>query len=353
MGSYSSPGSLFYKPDLGASGSLEKAAFDAGLDAADAAIAAKANAASTTSSLAAINSLLVKNDGTVNPNNLLYNGNFEDWSVLTGDINGAPDSWTGIGANIAIDRVASPVKISTYSMRITRQGTDCYVYQNIATEAGITYWRGRTVTLGCWVYAPAGSTADLWIQTGGTGITGKGSAVHPADGAWHWLMVTHTVNSDATVIECRLRVSTTNKAVYFDGAMAVEGESSFAFNSKPAQEGTWINYSAISTITGWSSYTSKVIYYKRMGHIIFVVFSLVGPGNGVTQCTFTLPFTSSAPGFYIGMIAAQNDGGAYTSGMSQIGNGVTTVSLYRDPNATAWSGTGTRAAQGSLWYVAA
>lgn len=53
----------------------------------------------------------------------------------------------------------------------------------------------------------------------------------------------------------------------------------------------WTDYSATSTIVGWSSFTTKQIRYKIVGKQIFVYFYLAGTSNSV-NVTFTLPNNS-------------------------------------------------------------
>src|SRR5205814_10418940 len=52
----------------------------------------------------------------------------------------------------------------------------------------------------------------------------------------------------------------------------------------------WMDYSATSTIVVWTSFTSKLIFYKKIGKDVFVQFELTGTSNATTS-TFTLPFT--------------------------------------------------------------
>lgn len=55
----------------------------------------------------------------------------------------------------------------------------------------------------------------------------------------------------------------------------------------------WTDYSATSSITGWTSFTTKKIYYKRLGKLVFIWFDLRGISNS-TAVSFTLPQTNAA-----------------------------------------------------------
>jgi len=55
----------------------------------------------------------------------------------------------------------------------------------------------------------------------------------------------------------------------------------------------WIDYSAISTIIGWSAYTTKTLKYVVIGKMLFVQYNILGTSNSSTT-SFTLPFSSPA-----------------------------------------------------------
>ena len=54
----------------------------------------------------------------------------------------------------------------------------------------------------------------------------------------------------------------------------------------------WVDYSATSTIVGWSSFTTKIIKYRVVGKQVFVIFDLEGTSNSASAPTFTLPYSA-------------------------------------------------------------
>jgi hypothetical protein len=50
----------------------------------------------------------------------------------------------------------------------------------------------------------------------------------------------------------------------------------------------WTDHSGSSTITGWGSYTTKEIFYKKVGNLVHVQYRIEGVGSG-TSISFTLP----------------------------------------------------------------
>lgn len=153
-------------------------------------------------------------------NNLLKGGSFESWSA--GAAGAAPDGWTaGIPANC--NREATIIRIGEYSVKLTKTNGNWYLYQTPVTPIDAdtnTYWRGRTVTLGCWVYCDTASTARLRIYDA---IGATASSDHTGGSSWEWLTVTRTIDAAATYIQAILDIVTNNTDAYFDGAVLVEG----------------------------------------------------------------------------------------------------------------------------------
>jgi len=174
---------------------------------------------------------LVGGDGTTNPTNLLTNGNFELWSAGTSS---APDGWTLGGASASVAREGTIIKTGTYSAALTRSGTDCYIYQQIHAEKGIDYWKGKTITFGCWMYATVADRVGMYI-TGGTGNTF--SSRQSGSSTWEWITVSRVIPSNATYIQLHLNIQGGDTTAYFDGVIAVEGAMPYAFSPKPLPRG--------------------------------------------------------------------------------------------------------------------
>ena len=116
------------------------------------------------------------------------------------------------------------------------------------------------------------------------------------------------------------------------------------------------DYSSLSTITGFSAYTTKQIYYMTLGKLVFVKFNLVGTSN-TTTLNFTLPFTASSVTFNVGEVRVEDNGVFQTGpGMWSLNGSSTTLSVWltwQGSGGTAWTASGTKAAQGSFMYWAA
>ena len=171
-----------------------------------------------------------------NPTNLITNGDFELWSA---GASAAPDGWiyNGAGGNVA--RESTIVKIGTYSTKLTRGGVDSQIYNDTFVNIkGLVYWRGRTITFGCWVYATVANRACLRIYDPESGVVY--SPYHTGNSTWQWLNVSSTINISASSVSLSCFVSTGDTSAYFDGAMLLEGSCAFAFADKPVDSSGFI-----------------------------------------------------------------------------------------------------------------
>lgn len=107
----------------------------------------------------------------------------------------------------------------------------------------------------------------------------------------------------------------------------------------------WTDYSNISTITGWSSFTVKEIFYKKMGRFVVVQWRLNGTSNA-TAANFTLPYTVTDT-VYI-PIATRDNSGVRTIGIANPTG--TTAYLFKDPTLAGWTAAGTKEAAGQFWF---
>lgn len=167
-------------------------------------------------------------DGSVGLSNFLRNGSFELWGNGTSV---APEGFTFAGAGGTIARESTTFKHGLYSAKIIRAGANCFLYNATAhLPVGITYYKGRVVTLSAWVYASVASVARLILSDG---VGSSYSSYHTGNSTWQLLSVTRTINASATKIQPECTVDTSNATCYFDGMMCVEGSSIFASTPNP------------------------------------------------------------------------------------------------------------------------
>jgi hypothetical protein len=113
----------------------------------------------------------------------------------------------------------------------------------------------------------------------------------------------------------------------------------------------WTSYAGISTITGWASFSTKHLKYKKVGKTVFVQFWLDGVSGGTdgTVATFTLPFTVSANASISTVLRIMNNG-TYAVGTLTMGSGGSQVSIYPQIAGGNWIASGTKRALGEFWY---
>ena len=113
-------------------------------------------------------------------------------------------------------------------------------------------------------------------------------------------------------------------------------------------ETAWTDYSATSTIVGWSSFTTKQIYYKDIGKTRFVTFILYGTSNS-TSVTFTVPSASSNTVATNNGIRVIDNGTEGPIGLMGLSENSSTVTCYRSQLA-AWTSSGVKLVSGQFTY---
>jgi hypothetical protein len=110
----------------------------------------------------------------------------------------------------------------------------------------------------------------------------------------------------------------------------------------------WTDYSSLSDIVGWASYTVKQIFYKKVGKLVFVTFRIVGASNS-TAVTFSLPFTNGGGvNVYNTHLGIDTAGSRATYGSLTAGSNIYIV--YGTIAAGNWATSGNKFALGQFWY---
>lgn len=110
--------------------------------------------------------------------------------------------------------------------------------------------------------------------------------------------------------------------------------------------GTWVDYSATSTIVGWSSFTTKIIKYRVIDKQLFCLFYLEGTSNSVNT-TFTLPNNSLTYNELAGRYA---NNGAVTAGYIRITNASNVMTFLSSIISLTWTASGTKSISGQFFY---
>ena len=111
----------------------------------------------------------------------------------------------------------------------------------------------------------------------------------------------------------------------------------------------WTDISGTSTIVGWSSFTTKLIQYKRIGKLVFVKYELVGTSNSVLA-DFTLPFTNNSQVDVEAACLIRDNGSAFAMSRANMPASDTRMFCYPTPAAGNWTNTGTKDCRGQFFF---
>ena len=153
--------------------------------------------------------------------------------------------------------------------------------------------------------------------------------------------------------------------IYFgdDGDVTAEsfmwndGDSKFELTDDIKIDGdvyttSWTTYGGTSTIVGWTSNTSTLINYKKMGNLVFIQFYIDGVSDA-TNVTFTLPFTqinTNGIELKVAIQVGDNSTQSTTSGLLTLSPNSAMVSCFLDMAGASWTASNNKRVQGQFWY---
>jgi hypothetical protein len=161
--------------------------------------------------------------------NYTFNGNLEIWG---GGVSALPTGWSQSNFTAPTRYTANPV-IGAACVQLSYPGANVQAlfYQDIATiYPPVSYWVGRTITFGAWLFAQEGNTVFVGITDDVN--TTYSSVFVPDDNAWHFLTVTHTVAGGALrVLPVVSALGPTATTIFIDGLTVVDGSGCTGFTS--------------------------------------------------------------------------------------------------------------------------
>jgi len=108
----------------------------------------------------------------------------------------------------------------------------------------------------------------------------------------------------------------------------------------------WVDYSATSTVVGWSSLPTKIIKYRIIGKQVFVIFSLDGTSNN-TATTFTLPNNALTGNELAGRFV---NNGALAAGYTRVNTNSNIITLLPLISSATWTASGNKVVTGQFFY---
>lgn len=113
---------------------------------------------------------------------------------------------------------------------------------------------------------------------------------------------------------------------------------------------SFTDYSSISQIIGWASFTTQQIYYMKIGKLVIVEVALIGTSDN-TRTNFTVPYAPlTVP---CNPVVKVVDGGTNNFGHINLPAGSVTGTCFPDSSTTvaSWIATGTKTVRGTLMYI--
>jgi len=140
----------------------------------------------------------------------LPNPDFEVWSGAL------PDGWSSFG-NGTYTKETTIVKSGSQSIKLVASATNTNsLYQLIHLKTGISFWQGKTISLGVWVYSSTAASAFISIADG---VGETLSSFHSGSSAWEFLTVTRTIDVNATFVKLHTVRCSNSDTTYADGAI--------------------------------------------------------------------------------------------------------------------------------------
>jgi len=178
--------------------------------------------------------------------------NFTDWV-----------KWAQSGSTATLAKETTIVKEGSSSAKLTVVGAYAALYQDSSKLTGshpITYYQGKTIRIGAWVYATVAREACLQIiGDGGTWSDYYRLDYHSGSG-WEYLISTRKIPDNVTSLRVGLLISDDSTAYVdsFDADIVVDGAGTFDSTTKGLFLPSRVGGTIINLDYGSPIYTSAV-----------------------------------------------------------------------------------------------
>lgn len=194
----------------------------------------------------------------------------------------------------------------------------------------------------------SGGTTGATGATGATGPTGLGFAPSATGQLFYSNTASTVANLNDTVTGYVIKSGGLNQFPFW-GKVDLTADVSGVLPAANGGGGAWVDYASTSTVTGWSSFTSKIILYRQSYKTIHVIFFLNGTSNS-TAATFTLP-TASSSNCYISLTyIAVNNGTSVSGCRYELPSSSSTVTCDPTSAGGTWTASGTKLVRGEFFY---
>lgn len=192
-----------------------------------------------------------------------------------------------------------------------------------------------------------GATGSTGV-TGATGATGLGFAPSATGQLFYSNTDSTIANLNDTVTGYVIKSGGLNQFPFW-GKVGLTTDVSGLLPAANGGNEAWVDYSSTSTVTGWSSFTTKIILYKLSYKTIHVIFYLGGTSNSSTA-TFTLPTASSSNCYVSLTYIAVNSGTSVSGCRYELPGSSSTVTCDPTNGGGTWTSSGTKVVRGEFFY---
>ena len=179
-------------------------------------------------------------DRSLVTNNVLWNGDFEQWTDSS-----APTFWTSDSGSMAQTTTAGVYRgaVGTTSCKFTADTADDYIYQTYTANPRLLDCMGQTVHLYAWVYPETEDdpTITLYTLKADSDATAQtlASTTSATAGVWTLLKLENqAVNDDVVNVQLKLAVATEDQYCYFDKVRVISNRAVYEYMlPEPFQDG--------------------------------------------------------------------------------------------------------------------
>lgn len=196
-----------------------------------------------------------------------------------------PTGWILAGTGATVSREEGIINGGTYSAKLTRNGANCYIYQDIQNAGGhnLAYWKGRTVTASVKCYATVASRVRIAMRSV-AGVDEAYSSYHTGVAGWQTLTLTFTVSSSATDLILFAQVITGDTTAYFDDVTLLDGNTTrYQVGSNDFVIDFRAYFTDITTVSNrvvigqWGPTTcSYVFYWNQSSNLLVFAYTIDG-----------------------------------------------------------------------------
>ncbi len=253
---------------------------------------------------------------------------------LDEDATGMTIGSTGFGNTINFDvtntNISGATAITLNAPSVTKNGDEIATTNQLPIITG-----GTNVTV-------SGTTPNYTVSSPSQSLSISGNTISLTDNGGSVTIPTQTTGLASTSSPTITSPTFSTSTAY---SYATASQSAIFDASKRLVSSGWIDYSATSTIVGWSSFTVKSIFYIDMGAYYLYKYNIVGTSDA-TSANFTMHVNETTIRSETPIRTANN--GTNMFGFSRTTLSSNVVDFFSSAAAAGYTASGTKTVSGTL-----